>query len=69
MIDDDLQTVTRWLLDGLQSIKIISTTFYNRDDDQLQWHCNKILGTVHNGLLTSAEGLLTKVQATTPDRR
>ena len=27
-------------------------------------HCNKILGTVHNGLLTKADGLLTKLQAT-----
>ena len=39
---------------------------YNYFDNHLQYHCNKILGTVHNGLLTEANGLLTKVQATTP---
>jgi hypothetical protein len=48
----------------LKPITIISTTIYNRFDNQLQWHCNKILGTVHNGLSTEADGLLTKVQAT-----
>jgi hypothetical protein len=48
----------------LQSITIISMTIYNRFDKQLQYHCNKILGTVHNGLSTKAEGLLTIMQAT-----
>ena len=35
----------------------------NSINKQLQWHCNKILGTVHNGLSTYAERLLTKVRA------
>ena len=61
MVYNHLQPINK----QLQTITNISTTFYNRDDNQLQWHCNKILGTVHNGLSTSAEGLLTKVQATT----
>ena len=39
-------------------------SIYNRYGKQLQWHCNKIIGTVDNGLLTSTEGLLTQVQAT-----
>ena len=38
---------------------------YNMYGRQLQYHCNKILGSVHNGLSTKAEGLLTKVRATT----
>ena len=37
----------------------------NRFDKQIQFHCKRILGTVHNGLSTQAEGLLTKVRATT----
>ena len=39
---------------------------YNMYGRQLQYHCNKILSSVHNGLSTKAEGLLTKVRATTP---
>ena len=38
---------------------------YNMYGRQLQYHCNKILGSVHNGLSTKAEGLLTNVRATT----
>ena len=38
---------------------------YNMYGRQLQYHCNKILSSVHNGLSTKAEGLLTKVRATT----
>src|SRR6202789_1670294 len=48
----------------LQSITIISMTIYKRYDKQLQYCCNKTLGSVHNGLSTKADGLLTKVQAT-----
>jgi hypothetical protein len=48
----------------LQSNTITSTIIHNRFDNQLQWHCKRIIGTVHNGLSTEADGLLTKVQAT-----
>ena len=41
----------------LKSITIAFTINYNM-------LCNKIFSTVHNGLLTEAKGLLTKVQAT-----
>ena len=67
----DLQWFTGWFIMVyndlqllLQSITITSVTSYNRVDNQLQYHCNKILGTVHNGLSTTTERLLTKVQAT-----
>ena len=40
----------------------------NRFDKQIQFHCKRILGTVHIGLSTQAEGLLTKVRATTRER-
>ena len=47
------------------SITITPMGIYNMYGRQLQYHCNKILGSVHNGLSTKAEGLLTKVRATT----
>ena len=40
---------------------------YNYFYNHLQYHCNRILSTVHNGLLIEANGLLTKVQATSED--
>ena len=49
----------------LQSITITSMTIHNKFDNQIQQHCNKILGIMHNGLSTEAEELLTKVRATT----
>ena len=47
------------------SITITPMGIYNMYGKQLQYHCIKILGSVHNGLSTKAKGLLKKVRATT----
>ena len=68
MIYNQLKSITLPIVPLTTAITITSATIYNGVDKQLQCHCNKILGTVHIGLSTYAERLLTKVRGTTRRR-
>ena len=65
-IYNQLQLITtnyNHFYDNLHSFTTATIIKYNYFNNHLQYHCKRILSTVHNGLLTEADGLLTKVQA------